>query len=113
MPQFLRDILRHPNELHRTLEHLLGAGRSALDAAVVAVRTARHVYLTGIGSSWHAGLNVSAPFQLGGRPVYMVGAAELGQFGAIPAEAVVIVISRSGRSRGICEVRAQGRGGGG
>src|SRR5260370_38892210 len=98
MPQFLRDILRHPNELHRTLEHLLGAGRSALDAAVAAVRSARHLYLTGIGSSWHAGLNVSAPFQLGGRPGYMVDAAEVGQFSAIPAGSGLAVISRDVRS---------------
>ncbi len=109
MTHFLRDILRQPNELHRTLEHLLGAGRSALDAAVAAVRSARHLYLTGIGSSWHAGLNVSAPFQLGGRPVYMVDAAELVQFAAIPADSVLIVISRSGRSVEIVQLLAKAR----
>ena len=36
-----------------------GAGRGALEAATEAVRDARHVYLTGIGSTWHAALNVS------------------------------------------------------
>jgi fructoselysine-6-P-deglycase FrlB-like protein len=69
MTHFLRDILRQPNELQRTLEHLAGAGRESLDAAVAAARAGRYVYLTGIGSSWHAGLNVSALFQGGGRPV--------------------------------------------
>ena len=98
MSYFLRDILRQPDELQRTLDHLFGAGRGALDAAVAAVGSARHVYLTGIGSSWHAGLNVSALFQLGARPVYLVDAAEMVQFAAIPADAVIIVISRSGRS---------------
>src|SRR6266852_8442290 len=109
MTHFLRDILRQPNELQRTLEHLSGAGRGALEAAVAAVRSARHVYLTGIGSSWHAGLNVSALFQLGGRPVYLVDAAELVQFAAIPAESVLIVISRSGRSVEIVQLLAKAR----
>src|SRR6266852_2253638 len=109
MTHFLRDILRQPEELQRTLEHLSGAGRSALDAAAAAVRAARHVYLTGIGSSWHAGLNVSALFQLGARPAYMVDAAELVQFAAIPAESVLIVISRSGRSVEIVQLLAKAR----
>jgi glutamine---fructose-6-phosphate transaminase (isomerizing) len=109
MTYFLRDILRQPNELQRTLGHLSGAGRSALGAAVAAVRSARHVYLTGMGSSWHAGLNVSVLFQLGGRPVYLVDAAELVQFAAIPAGSVLIVISRSGRSVEIVQLLAKAR----
>lgn len=109
MTHFLRDILRQPNELQRTLEHLSGTGRGALDAAVAAVSSARHVYLTGIGSSWHAGLNVSVLFQLGGRPVYLVDAAELVQFAAIPAGSVLIVISRSGRSVEIVQSLAKAR----
>src|SRR6202022_1482671 len=106
---FLRDILRQPDELQRTLDHLSEAGRSTLDAAVAAVRAARHVYLTGIGSSWHAGLNVSALFQLGARPVYLVDASELVQFAAIPAGSVLIVISRSGRSVEIVQLLAKAR----
>jgi glucosamine--fructose-6-phosphate aminotransferase (isomerizing) len=106
---FLRDILRQPDELQRTLDYLSGAGRRALDAAVAAVRAGRHVYLTGIGSSWHAGLNVAALFQVGGRPVYLVDAAELVQFAAIPAGAVLIVISRSGRSVEIVQLLAKAR----
>ena len=109
MTHFLRDILRQPSELKRTLEHLSGPGRDSLDAAVVAARSARHVYLTGIGSSWHAGLNVAALFQLGARPVYLADAAELVQFAAIPAESVLIVISRSGRSVEIVQLLAKAR----
>ncbi len=109
MTHFLRDILRQPTELQRTLDHLSGAGRGALDAAVAAVRSARHVYLTGIGSSWHAGLNVSVLFQLGARPVYLVDAAELVQFAAIPAGSVLIVISRSGRSVEIVQLLSKAR----
>src|SRR6267142_6861692 len=109
MTHFLRDILRQPAELQKTLDHLSGAGQSALDAAVAAVRAARHVYLSGIGSSWHAGLNVAALFQVGGRPVYLVDAAEMVQFAAIPAGPVLIVISRSGRSVEIVQLLAKAR----
>lgn len=80
-----------------------------LPAAVEAVRAARHVYLTGIGSSWHAGLNVSALFQLAARPAYLVDAAELTQFAAIPPDSVLIVISRSGRSVEIVQLLAKAR----
>jgi glucosamine--fructose-6-phosphate aminotransferase (isomerizing) len=106
---FLRDILRQPDELQRTLDHSSGAGRGALVAAVEAVRSARHVYLSGIGSSWHAGLNVSVLFQLGARPVHLVDAAELVQFAAIPAGSVLIVISRSGRSVEIVQLLGKAR----
>ncbi len=106
---FLRDILRQPEELQRTIEHLSGAGGGALDAAVAEERGARHVYLTGIGSSWHAGLNVSALFQLGARPVYLVDAAEMVQFAALPPDSVLIAISRSGRSVEIVQLLAKAR----
>jgi glucosamine--fructose-6-phosphate aminotransferase (isomerizing) len=109
MTYFSQDILRQPKELRWTLDHFSGAGRGALDAAVAAVRVARHVYLTGIGSSWHAGLNASVLFQLGARPVYLVDAAELVQFAAIPAESLLIVISRSGRSVEIVQLLAKAR----
>jgi glucosamine--fructose-6-phosphate aminotransferase (isomerizing) len=107
MTHFLRDILRQPEELQRALDHLSAAGRGSLDAAVAAVRAARHVYLTGIGSSWHAGLNVSALFQLGARPVSLVDSAELLHFAAIPADSVIITISRSGRSVEIVQLLAK------
>ena len=109
MTHFLRDILRQPVELQRTVDHLTHTGRQILETAAEALHSARHVYLTGIGSSWHAGLNVSALFQLGARPVYLVDAAELVQFAAIPAGAAMIVISRSGRSVEIVQLLAKAR----
>jgi glutamine---fructose-6-phosphate transaminase (isomerizing) len=110
MTHFLRDILRQPEELRRTVEMLsAGEGHARLHEAVAAVRGARHVYLTGIGSSWHAALNVAAMFQLGARPVYTVDAAELLQFAAIPPGAVVMVISRSGRSVEIVQLLEKAR----
>jgi len=95
---FLQDILRQPAELQRTIDYLRGAGQSRLSEAATAVRGARHVYLTGIGSSWHAALTAGPLFSLGSRPVYMHDASELLHFAAIPSGAVIIVISRTGRS---------------
>jgi glucosamine--fructose-6-phosphate aminotransferase (isomerizing) len=109
MTHFLRDILRQPNELQRTVDFLLGAGRPALDAASTAIRGARHVYLTGIGSSWHAALCAGTLFNLGASPVYLYDAAELLEFAEFPADSVVIVISRSGRSVEIVKLLAKAR----
>ena len=109
MTHFLRDILRQPNELQRTIDFLLGAGRPALDAATTAIRGARHVYLTGIGSSWHAALCAGTLFNLGASPVYLYDAAELLEFAEFPTDAVVLVISRSGRSVEIVKLLAKVR----
>src|SRR5215472_8175091 len=109
MTRFLHDILRQPDELARVLDYLCGAGRIVLDAAASTVRRARHVYLTGIGSSWHAALSVQPLFQLGGQPVHVQDAAELCHFATIPENAAFIVISRSGRSLEIVNLLAKAR----
>lgn len=112
MTHFLKDILRQPEELRRTLEHLTGpagAGRGALEAATAAVRGARHVYLTGIGSSWHADLNVSMLFHQHAYPVYLHDAAELLAFAAFPKDSAMILISRSGKSTEIVQLARKAR----
>src|SRR5690348_3734277 len=95
---FLRDILRQPKELRWTLEHLAGAGSAAVGKAAAAIRDARTVFLTGIGSSWHAALNVAPMFNRAAQPVYLVEASELLLFAEFPRASAVIIISRSGRS---------------
>jgi len=109
MTHFLRDILRQPEELQRTIEYLCRPRLPALGAAAAAIRNARHVYLTGIGSSWHAALNVGAFFYQNARPVYMQDAAELLQFATFPPGAAIIIISRSGRSIEIVHLVAKAR----
>jgi glucosamine--fructose-6-phosphate aminotransferase (isomerizing) len=106
---FLRDIFRQPDELQRTIDYLSREGRYSLDAAAAAIRSARHVYLTGIGSSWHAALNVGTLFYQCARPVYMEDAAELLQFSTFPPDAAIIIISRSGRSIEIVQLIAKAR----
>ena len=110
MTHFLRDILRQPKELQRTIEFLLGSGAGALEAAKKAILRARHAYLTGIGSSWHAALTVGPLFYGAGFPVYMLDAAELLEFAAIPTGSTVVVISRSGRSIEVVNFLAKVRG---
>jgi glucosamine--fructose-6-phosphate aminotransferase (isomerizing) len=109
LTHFLSDIRRQPNELQRTLDYLLQSGRLSLEAASVAIHRARQVYLTGIGSSWHAALNAGALFYSGAYPVYMQDAAELLQFAAFPPESVIIVISRSGQSVEIVQLLDKAR----
>ena len=112
MTHFLKDILRQPAELQRTVELLTGrkgAGRSALDAATATIRAARHVYLTGIGSSWHAALNVGALFHRHACPVYFEDAAELLTFATFPKDSAMILISRSGESTEIVQLARKAR----
>jgi fructoselysine-6-P-deglycase FrlB-like protein len=112
MTHFLKDILRQPEELQRTIEILTGrneAGPGALDAASAAIRAARHVYLTGIGSSWHAALNVSGLFHRRAHPVYFSDAAELLTFATFPKDSAMILISRSGMSAEIVQLVAKAR----
>jgi glucosamine--fructose-6-phosphate aminotransferase (isomerizing) len=112
MTQFLQDILRQPNELQRVIDFLCTGGQPVLTEAAAAVRTARHVYMTGIGASWHAALNAGALLHLWGRPVYTQDASELLHFGRIPEQSVIILISRSGRSLEIVDLLAKVRGSG-
>ncbi len=112
MTHFLRDILRQPEELGRAIEVLTGpsgAGRGAVGVAAEVVRGARHVYLTGIGSSWHAALNVGAMFHQHGHPVYLLDADELLRFAAFPKDSAMIIISRSGKSTEIVQLARKAR----
>ena len=109
MTHFLDDILRQPEELHRAFDYLCRAGQSTLQTAANAVRKARHVYLTGMGSSWHAALSVAPIFYRAASPVYMLDAGELLEFATLSPAAVVIVISRSGRSVEVVNLLAKAR----
>jgi fructoselysine-6-P-deglycase FrlB-like protein len=109
MTHFLQDILRQPAELQRTINYLCGEGRPKLEEAAGLLRSAHHVYLTGIGSSWHAALSAGPLFYLGARPAYMQEASELLQFSRLPPNAVIVIISRSGRSVEIVRLMAKAR----
>lgn len=109
MTHFLRDVLRQPEELRKTLDYFRREGQPVLEQAAEAVKRARHVYLTGIGSSWHAALNAQSLFHAGGFPVHARDASELLHFDSLPAESVVISISRTGRSAEIARLMPKAR----
>src|SRR5260221_3380524 len=71
LTHFLRDIQRQPAELQRTLDHLSGAGRTALGAAVAAVRSGRPVYFAGVCRSPHAGVDASALLSAAAWPAFI------------------------------------------
>lgn len=98
MTRFLQDILNEPDQLQRSLAYTLGAGRSALEEAARLLRAADHLYITGIGSSWHAGMAISSLFHADGHPVLLFDASELLHFARLPAGTAMALLSRSGRS---------------
>jgi len=106
---FERDILRQPLELDRTLKLLTGALQDQLRQAATLVRQCKNVFLTGIGASWHAAMGAGALFSQQGRPVYLIEAADLLHFAAIPRDAVVITLSRTGRSIEIVKLASKVR----
>jgi glutamine---fructose-6-phosphate transaminase (isomerizing) len=109
MTRFLEDILRQPDELRETMRYLAGAGRYQLEEAAGTLAGASHVYLTGIGSSWHAALCAAPLFSAGARPVYLQDAGELLHFGNFPPDAVIVAISRTGKSVEIVRLLAKAR----
>ena len=96
--RFLQDKFRQRAEMQRTIDYLMGPGKKGLQQASSLIRSARHVFITGIGASWNAALSAGTLCYQGGRPVYMQEAGELLHFTAIPRGSVIIAISRTGRS---------------
>ena len=110
--RFLQDIIRQPVEMRQTIDHLTGTGQEAMQQASSLIRSARDVFITGIGASWNVALSAGALFYSSGRPVYMQEAGELLHFTAIPCGAVIIAISRTGRSVEIVQLLAKAEAGG-
>ena len=104
MSKLWDDIVRQMDELKKCLDHTLGNGRSKLDSAASIVKSAKHVYITGIGASWHAGIGVQHLFHAHGIPAHLVETAELEFMCPIPPDTALIVLSRSGRSIEIVNV---------
>ena len=104
---FLQDILRQPAEMSRALDYLMGPGHNALQQAGSLVRSAPHVFVTGIGASWNAAISAGSLFHLAGHPVQVQEAAELLHFTGIPHGSVIVAISRTGRSIEIIQLLAK------
>lgn len=109
MTHFLEDILRQPDEVVGAINYVLGSGRPAVHEGSSLIRSSRHVFLTGIGASWHAVLAASSLFLQAGTPVHTVEAGELLHFSTIPRDSVIVAISRTGRSIEIVQLLAKTR----
>jgi glucosamine--fructose-6-phosphate aminotransferase (isomerizing) len=109
MTELMKDILKQPEVLSRSMLNLLGSGGSLLEKAARVIKEAEHVYITGIGSSWHAGMAVLSLFHANGRSIDLVEASEFLNFTRIARDSAVIVISRSGKSIEIVNLLSQAR----
>jgi glucosamine--fructose-6-phosphate aminotransferase (isomerizing) len=98
MTKFLKDILKQPEELIKSLHYLLGEERASLDRAAFILNQANHIYLTGIGASWHAAMAGASFFHRAGQPVGLIEASELLHFSDLAPGSAIIIVSRSGRS---------------
>jgi glucosamine--fructose-6-phosphate aminotransferase (isomerizing) len=110
---FLLDILRQPDEMSRAIDYLTGPGHNSLRQAGTLLRSSPHVFVTGIGASWNAALSVGSLFQQAGYPIQLQDAAELLHFASIPRGAVIVAISRTGRSIEIIQLLAKAEASGG
>jgi glucosamine--fructose-6-phosphate aminotransferase (isomerizing) len=104
MSELFKNIMSEPEELRKSLHYTVGENRPALEKAADLVRGAEHVFITGIGSSWHAGMAIEGLFNAAARPVHLVDASELLHFVSFPENAVIIMLSRSGKSVEIVEL---------
>jgi len=109
MTRLLEDIEQQPVELLKSLDHTLGPGLADLNVAIEIVRSAKHVYIAGIGSSWHAAMAVASRFAAAGRNAQAIDASELIHFTKLPADSVVVALSRSGKSVEIVKLLDQAR----
>jgi glucosamine--fructose-6-phosphate aminotransferase (isomerizing) len=109
MTHLLQDVLRQPEELHRTLHSLVQPSSAVLKEAAKTIRNAREVFLTGVGASWHAGLCVQPLFAASGQRVYMQEAPELLHTGSFSPTSVVVILSRSGRSVEVLSLLSKAR----
>lgn len=106
---FLQDIMRQPAEMQRTIEYLTGPGQDRLAKASGLFRTAGDVVITGIGASLNAAMGAVSLFHQAGHAAHVQEAAELLHFCAIPRGAVIVAISRTGRSVEIVQLLAKAR----
>ena len=99
-----KDIRKQPVQLVRSLSHMFGPGKPALDAAAAVLRGAGLIVITGIGASWHAGMAMRAQLLACGCSALLMDASELLHFAQVPHGATVVLLSRSGKSTEIVQL---------
>ncbi|MEJ7616157.1 MAG: SIS domain-containing protein [Pyrinomonadaceae bacterium] len=101
--------MNQPQELIESLNHLMGERKDQIERAATIINQADHIYLSGIGASWHAARAASQFFKIAGRPVSLIEASELLHFSRFAPRSVVLIISRSGQSVEIVKLLQKAR----
>jgi len=98
MTKFLQDIYKQPAALQQSLDFSLGRGMKAMLEAQKLIRSSKYVIISSIGASWNAGVAIQAAFNEAGYTALLYDSSEFLHFTRIPANAAVILPSRSGKS---------------
>ncbi|HTL52925.1 MAG TPA: SIS domain-containing protein, partial [Planctomycetota bacterium] len=109
MTELFQNIVNEPGELIKSLDFTCAPEREHLQDAAKLVKKSARVFITGIGSSWHAGMAITALMARYGTPPTLVDASELLHFTEFPANSVVIALSRSGKSVEIVQLLKKAR----
>lgn len=104
MTKMYEDICKQPKELLRVLDYALSKGQEALECATRIVNEVGHIYVTGIGASWHAGMAVAAFFHARRRAALLFDASELLCSAEVATGSAAIILSRSGKSKEILDL---------
>src|SRR5215470_1181579 len=96
----LQNILDQPRSLERVSQYQFAAGRSALLEAAALIRGARHIVLTGMGSSFFACIPLRCYLSAHGIPAALLETGELLHFHTktLTRDTVLVLVSRSGET---------------
>ena len=95
----MADILAQPDSLAGVIGRQLGEGRAALSEAAAILRRAPVALVTGMGSSYFAGLALSCSLRARGKWTLPAESSEFLHYPQpLPEGAVAVLISRSGES---------------
>lgn len=103
------NIWRQPESLADVRRHLAGPGAAELATACAVIRGARRVIFTGMGGSLYALMPAATYLAEHGILVNVHDAGELLYYGAVPEDAVVVALSRSGRTAETARLAAEWR----
>lgn len=98
MSKFYDDIISQPEQLIKCLNFHLKEGAAAMQEAASTLRFSKHVFISGIGASWNAGVAIQFALNQAGIPAILCDASEFLHFLKLPLQSVVIFLSRSGKS---------------
>lgn len=98
MTKLLNDIFAQPRQFRHSLAYHTGNQFSEIETASQSIQKAGQVFIIGIGASYTAGIALTHAFKKHGMFCSLIDASELEMMEVFPANAVAIILSRSGKS---------------